>query len=210
MPLELQVTLLRVLETGVLVRIGGDQDVEVDVREIAASNRDPRAAIDDGKLREDLFYRLSVFPVLMPPLRDRGEDIALLSRHFLAEHNRSEGTDKELGDEALERLRSHPWPGNVRELKNVVHRAYIMADGEAIDRACLPEELGGAAPAGRALSFQVGSSIADVERELILATLDSLGGNKRQTAEVLGVSLKTLYNRINAYRDGEPSDDDED
>jgi two-component system, NtrC family, response regulator HydG len=200
MPIELQVKLLRVLETGTLNRIGGDQPVEVDVRVIAATNRDPQKAVNDGKLREDLLYRLQVFPIHMPPLRERGDDIQLLADYFLGQLNERQATDKRFTEESMERLRTHSWPGNVRELKNVVHRAFIMADQEITPRA-LPREVGGDAGFQRSMCFQVGTSIEDVERRLIMATLDAYGGNKRKTADVLGVSLKTLYNRLNSYRD---------
>ncbi len=199
MPIELQVKLLRVVETGQLMRIGGDQAVEVDVRVIAATNRDPQKAVQEGKLREDLLYRLQVFPIHMPPLNERGDDIQLLAEYFLAQLNERQGVSKELSEEALERLRSHPWPGNVRELKNVVHRAFIMADEEITPRS-LPREVGGDSGSARSLNFQVGASIEEVERRLIMTTLEAYGGNKRKTADVLGVSLKTLYNRLNAYR----------
>ncbi len=142
MPIELQVKLLRVLETGAVVRIGGDQAVDVDVRVIAATNRDPLKAVQDGKMREDLLYRLQVFPVMMPPLRERGEDIQLLADYFLGQLNERQGTGKVWSEDSLDRLRTHSWPGNVRELKNVVHRAFIMADHEITPR-CLPREVGG-------------------------------------------------------------------
>lgn len=200
MPIELQVKLLRVLETGELSRIGGDQPVEVDVRVLAASNRDPQKAVHDGKLREDLLYRLSVFPIQMPPLRDRGDDIELLATYFLAQLNERQGTSKHLTEETAKRLLDHTWPGNVRELKNIVHRAFIMAEQEITPR-CLPREVGGESGALRSLHFQVGTSISEVERRLIMATLELHGGNKRKTADILGVSLKTLYNRLNTYRE---------
>ncbi len=199
MPIELQVKLLRVLETGTLSRIGGDQLVGVDVRVIAATNRDPHKAVADGKLREDLLYRLQVFPLQMPPLRERNEDIQLLADYFLGQLNERQGTAKRFTEDALERLLSHSWPGNVRELKNVMHRAFIMADQEITPRS-LPREVGGDSGFQRSLNFQVGSSIEDVEKRLIMATLEAYGGNKRKTADVLGVSLKTLYNRLNMYR----------
>lgn len=199
MPFELQVKLLRVLETGQVSRLGGDQHVDVDVRVLAASNRDPHQAVAEGKLREDLLYRLQVFPVSMPPLRERGEDVRLLAEYFLTELNGREGTEYPFTPESMERLEGHRWPGNVRELKNVVHRAYILADG-ALDTTCLPPEISGESSAARSLHFKVGDSIEEVERRLILATLEAHGGNKRKAAEVLGVSLKTLYNRLNAYR----------
>jgi two-component system response regulator AtoC len=200
MPIELQVKLLRVLETGVLSRIGGDQPVEVDVRVLAATNRDPQKAVDEGKLREDLLYRLSVFPIHMPPLSERGDDIELLANFFLAQLNERQATPKRFSEETLKRLGGHTWPGNVRELKNIVHRAFIMAEQEITPR-CLPREVGGESGALRNLHFQVGTSIAEVERRLIMATLELNGGNKRKTADILGVSLKTLYNRLNTYRE---------
>jgi two-component system response regulator AtoC len=200
MPIELQVKLLRVLETGQVVRIGGDQPAEVDVRVIAASNRDPQKAVSEGKLREDLLYRLQVFPIQMPPLRERAEDVQLLADYFLGQLNERQGTEKVFTEESLDRLRTHSWPGNVRELKNVAHRAFIMADHEITPR-CLPREVGGDFSSIRSLNFQVGTSIEEVERRLIMATLDAHGGNKRKTADILGVSLKTLYNRLNTYRE---------
>jgi two-component system response regulator AtoC len=200
MPFELQVKLLRVLETGQVVRIGGDQAAEVDVRVIAATNRDPQKAVSDGKLREDLLYRLQVFPIQMPPLRERGDDVQLLADYFLGQLNERQGTGKVFTEDSMDRLRTHSWPGNVRELKNVSHRAFIMADHEITPR-CLPREVGGDFSSVRSLNFQVGTSIEEVERRLIMATLDAHGGNKRKTADILGVSLKTLYNRLNTYRE---------
>ncbi len=199
MPIELQVKLLRVLETGQVTRVGGDQATDVDVRVITATNRDPSSAVAQGKLREDLLYRLQVFPVTMPALRERGEDLFLLADFFLAELNGRSGGAKRFSADALERLQSHAWPGNVRELKNVIHRAYILADAE-IEPRHLPHALAPEAAPSKALQFKVGSSIEEVERSLIIATLDLHGGNKRKAADVLGVSLKTLYNRLNAYR----------
>jgi len=200
MPIELQVKLLRVLETGTVARIGGDHPVEVDVRVIAATNRDPQRAVADGKLREDLLYRLSVFPIHMPPLNERGDDVDLLASFFLQQLNERQGASKQFTDEAMERMRSHSWPGNVRELKNVVHRAFIMADQEVSSR-CLPREVGGDSGSIRSLHFQVGTPISQVEERLIIATLEAFAGNKRKTADALGVSLKTLYNRLNTYRE---------
>jgi two-component system response regulator AtoC len=202
MPIELQVKLLRVLETGTVARIGGDQQVEIDVRVIAATNRDPLKAVGDGKLREDLLYRLQVFPVLMPPLRERSGDVELLATFFLDQLNERQGTRKSFSADAMDRLQNHSWPGNVRELKNVIHRAFIMADEDITPRS-LPREVGGESGSLRSLHFNVGASISDVEQRLIMATLDAYAGNKRKTAEVLGVSLKTLYNRLNLYRVGE-------
>jgi DNA-binding NtrC family response regulator len=198
MPIELQVKLLRVLETGLVTRVGGDSPVEVDVRVIAATNRDPYKAVQEGKMREDLLYRLAVFPVHMPPLRERGEDIPLLARHFLGQLNERQGTSKSWSREALDRMRAYPWPGNVRELKNVVHRAFIMADSEILPRN-LPRDLD--TGSRRTLYVEIGATLDDMKSQLIAATLDSSGGDKRKTADLLGISLKTLYNHLNRQRD---------
>jgi two-component system response regulator AtoC len=202
MPLELQVKLLRVLETGSVTRVGATAATPVDVRILAAANRDPLEAVEKGRLREDLFYRLNVFPIHLPPLRQRGADISLLAQNFLDQLNAREGSAKLFAPSALERLQAAPWPGNVRELKNVVERAAILAD-ELIGPDDLP--LARAADAivegGESeLRVKIGSRLADVERRLILATLEALAGNKSKAAEMLGISLKTLYNRLNMYQ----------
>ncbi len=200
MPLELQVKLLRVLESGTFSRVGSDEMLEADVRIIAASNRVPMEAVASGKLREDLHYRLEVFPLQLPSLRDRREDIEILATHFLAELNRTEGSVKVFLPDAIDLLRSYSWPGNVRELRNVVQRSYIMAEDETIDSRDLPQDLGPQQEdVGPYLSVAVGATIADVERRLIFATLDQCGGTKEKAAEMLGISLKTLYNRLREY-----------
>src|SRR4249919_172252 len=130
MPLEMQVRLLRVLETGTFCRVGGDQEIRAEARIIAATNRDPATAVADNFLREDLMYRLAVFPITLPPLRARGDDVELLARHFLQALNLDAGTSKALSKASLAMLRTHPWPGNVRELKNCVQRAFILCDDE--------------------------------------------------------------------------------
>ena len=201
MPLELQVKLLRVLETGMLLRVGGDETIPVDVRVIAASNRPPETAVKEGKFREDLLYRLNVFPIVLPPLRDRGGDIDLLAEHFLAQINREEGASKKFSAAALRRMAAYSWPGNVRELKNMIRRAFILSE-DVVEMDALP--IGPAAPAlsGAPSSndaMQVGMSLAEIERHFILATLEHFGGDKRKAAEVLGISLKTIYNRLNNY-----------
>jgi len=204
MPAELQVKLLRALESREVHRIGGDHPIRVDVRVLAASNRDPKKAAAEGRLREDLLYRLLVFPIQLPPLRAREGDVDLLATHFLADLNRREGTRKELTQAARERLRLHAWPGNVRELRNAIERAFIVAPGD-LGVECL--SLGGR-PEGAgdgALEIHVGMSSAEAERILTLATLDRYREKKR-TAEVLGISLKTLYNRLQGYQ-GEPPGD---
>jgi DNA-binding NtrC family response regulator len=209
MPIELQVKLLRVLETETVTRVGASDPIKVDVRVIAASNRDPRKAVEEGTLREDLLYRLNVFPIHLPPLRERAGDVELLAAHFLEELNAREGTTKRFSAAATERLCALPWPGNVREIKNVVERAAILAD-DTIEPSALPEAQAGQAlrAADASLHIRVGSSIAQVERRLILATLDQLEGDKKRAAEVLGISLKTLYNRLNVYAAASTPKDD--
>jgi DNA-binding NtrC family response regulator len=198
MPPEMQVRLLRVLETGTFCRVGGDQEIRAAARIIAATNRDPVAAVADNFLREDLMYRLAVFPIELPPLRARGDDVELLARHFLTALNADAGTSKVFSRASLLTLRSHPWPGNVRELKNCVQRAFILCDDEV--------ELQGIAPVNRiatadgsCLRFTIGTPLAAMEKKTIFATLDHCSGNKRRAAEILGVSLKTLYNRLAEY-----------
>jgi two-component system response regulator AtoC len=197
MPHELQVKLLRVLETGRFNRIGGNDPITTDVRVIGATNRKPEEAVAKGKLREDLLYRLNIFPITLPPLRDRREDVDLLAEHFLKQLNKEHDTGKTFTRPALNRLKSHNWPGNVRELKNLVHRAFILAE-EHIGLECLP--LGVQESGGSSLALKVGTSLGEAERRLILATLEECEGDKKKAAEVLGISLKTLYNRLNEYK----------
>jgi DNA-binding NtrC family response regulator len=180
MPIELQVKLLRVLETETVTRVGATDPLRVDVRVITASNRDPRKAVEEGTLREDLLYRLEVFPIPLPALRERVGDVELLAQYFLAQLNEREGTSKRFSGAALDRLGALSWPGNVRELKNVVERAAILADS-TIEPSALPEPSAGPAPltADASLQVRVGTSIAEFERRLILATLDQLAGERR-------------------------------
>ncbi len=203
MPGEVQAKMLRVLETGTILRVGASEVVPVDVRVIAATNRDPAAAVRSGILREDLYYRLNVFPLPLPPLRERVEDIGLLADHFLAMVNAREGTQKRLSAEALERLALQRWPGNVRELKNAVERAAILADstvGPDLFAASAPGPPGLPAADGLAIRVPIGASIEEAERQLILATLDQAQGDKSRAAITLGISLKTLYARLKLYQ----------
>jgi len=208
MPLDMQVRLLRVLEVGRFTRIGGDQEIATDVRVIAASNRDLRPAVAAGKLREDLMYRLCVIPVSVPPLRERGTDALLLAAMFLDRLNAENGTAKKLAAEARQQIASYRWPGNVRELKNVIHRAYVMSDDEVhIDvggefvqfAAPVTPTRAEAGVSCNEVTIRVGTSLELAERALIMATLTSLDGSKSRAAQVLGISLKTLYNRLHAY-----------
>ena len=199
---ELQVKLLRVLETGTVIRVGASDPVPVDVRVIGATNRDPAKAVASGAMREDLYYRLNVFPVSMPPLRERHDDIEMLAEAFLATVNARDGTEKRWSEAALKALRAYSWPGNVRELKNAVERAAIMADG-SIGPSLLPGLAAPAAPGRpgeRTVTIRVGSTIEAAERAVILATLEELGGDKRRAADTLGISLKTLYTRLAVYQ----------
>lgn len=199
MPIDLQVKLLRVLESGSFMRIGSAQEIACDVRVIAASNRDPEPAVAEGKLRLDLYHRLNVFPIFIPPLRERGEDIALLAQHFLEELNAAYGTPKVMTPEALACLTSRSWPGNVRELRNHIQRAYILAD-QTIGVAALGADFEEREPAkGATLAVPVGTSLAEVDRQIIFATLDLCDGVKKRAAAILGISLKTLYNRLEEY-----------
>jgi len=200
MPLDLQVKLLRVLESRQLNRVGGTELISIDVRIIAATNRTPEQAVRDGNLREDLYYRLRVFPIDLPPLRGRRGDVETIARHFLRELNDENGTEKLLAAESVTVMDGHNWPGNVRELRNAMHQAYILA-GDVIRPEHLPAEVTGDSrnALGPSLQLRIGMSLAEAERQLIEATLESFGGDKKKAAEVLGVSVKTLYNRFRAW-----------
>ena len=202
MPMDLQVKLLRVLETQTVTRVGSDRAIETDVRVLAASNRHPHDAVGAGKLRRDLLYRLQVFPLCVPPLRERTEDIELLANHFLAHLNKRSSTTKALTPAAVDRLKRYHWPGNVRELSNAIHRAYIMTDGEWITQVGLSQEKAASVDfSGRSFEVGVGDRIDAVEKRLILATVQHTH-TKDAAAEILGISVKTLYNRLRAYETG--------
>jgi transcriptional regulator with PAS, ATPase and Fis domain len=203
MPGSAQVKLLRVLEAGSFQRVGGEKDVTASVRILAASNRDPAAAIEAGKLRHDLYYRIAQFSLYLPPLRERGDDVVGLARIFLHEMNEQNDTDAVLNEDVEEALMAYAWPGNVRELRSVVERAYIVGNS-VITLAELPAMKETEIEQGEYLRVSVGSSLDDSERRLIFATLEANKGDKKRAAQVLGISLKTLYNRLNRYAD-EPS-----
>jgi len=205
MSADMQTRLLRFLETRRFFRVGGTQEIQTDVRVVAATNRSPVQAVREGTLREDLLYRLAVFPIALAPLRERGEDIVLLADHFLLELNARNGTSKLFSSSAQRKLREYHWPGNVRELKNAIERAYILCDRAlelepmnihveafAGEHAVLSEAHGG-------VRVPIGSSLAQAERWLIEATLAHWSGNKNRAARMLGCSLKTLYNKLAAY-----------
>ncbi|CAB3844708.1 sigma-54-dependent transcriptional regulator [Achromobacter deleyi] len=201
MPLDLQVKLLRVLETGQFMRVGTNREIGCDIRIIAATNRNPEQAVQEGKLREDLYYRLSVFPLELPPLRERGDDIAFLADRFLQAQNQDAGSHKAFSARAKSALAQYEWPGNVRELKNFVRRAFIMAESDELDVDLLAPQVspGGDLGAGGQITVPVGETLAEADRRLILATLERCKGVKKQAAAVLGISPKTLYNRLEEY-----------
>jgi DNA-binding NtrC family response regulator len=208
MPIELQAKLLRVLETGSVLRVGGSKTIAVDPRVIAATHRNLDKHVEEGRFREDLLYRLNVFPIQLPPLRERGDDVELLAQHFLTEINRAEDSRKRLAPEALVKLRSYSWPGNVRELKNLVHRAAILADSvitpEDIPLDPDTEPTLEATPQGNSLRIVPGTPLAEVQRRVVLATLQELGLDRTKTADALGISVRTLYNWLKEY--GEPAE----
>lgn len=207
MPVELQVKLLRVLETGMFMRVGVNREIETDVRIVAATNRNPERAVAEGKLREDLYHRLNVFPLFLPALRERGKDVDLIAQSLLEQMNAEHKTDKVMDPEFVASLTRHSWPGNVRELKNYMQRAYIMADGQVIQPSAVPLQVSPARPApATVVPIAVGTSLAEADRRLILATLEQCGGVKKRAAEVLGISLKTLYNRLEEYAAGNGAD----
>jgi transcriptional regulator with PAS, ATPase and Fis domain len=203
-----QVKFLRVLQDGRFRRVGGQAEIAVDVRVIAATNKSPAKALQDGALREDLYYRIAVFTLALPPLRERPEDLEELVRVLLEELNeRHQRSVRGVDEAALTVLRRYAWPGNVRELRNVLERAVIVCPAELIGVAHLPSPP--AAPVAPAeppadqtaddVRVSVGTTVDEAERRLILRTLAYTGNNKTRAAEILGISLKTLHNKLNRY-----------
>ncbi|MFG0251126.1 MAG: sigma-54 interaction domain-containing protein [Phycisphaeraceae bacterium JB051] len=252
MGMEAQTRLLRVLEERAVTRIGGDKSIKLNVRVIAATNRDPLQAIEEGQLREDLHYRLAVFPLQIPSLAERGDDIVLLANHFLAEHNKAQGTEKKLTELGIERLREYDWPGNVRQLRNMVYRDFIIEDhhldmsslvqyinenghtqsvtdtpaDQAIQATALDEpqqpaenpplvdsptqpefnEVDATDESPETLphiTIPIGTTLDDANKALILKTLEHCEDNRTQAAQQLGISVKTLYNRLQKYEQNE-------
>jgi DNA-binding NtrC family response regulator len=204
MPAPTQAKLLRVLEDRKVRRLGSKTETPVDVRVLAATNKDPEQAVGSGHLRQDLYFRLNVFHINLPPLRDHKEDIPLLVEHILRDVNAKHGKHvRGVGAEVVDIFMSHTWPGNIRELRNVLERAAIMCEKELITRACLPVEFGKTSAKGpsdlTAIRFPVGTTVDAMERELILQTLNATGNNKTRAAELLGISLKTLHNKLKEY-----------
>ena len=206
---ELQAKLLRVLEERKLRRLGGTSDVELDVRVLAATNRDLSDSIREGRLREDLYYRLNVFTIALPRLSERLDDIVPLTESFIREFAKANGKTIAGADgDCIAALKAHAWPGNVRELRNVVERAVIVSAGPLLTMADLCPSVQGRSTAKpdnatAAPSVQVGQALKDVERDLILKTLDEVDGNRLRAAKILGISPKTLYNKLGRYRSDE-------
>jgi DNA-binding NtrC family response regulator len=197
------VKLLRVLQERSFRRLGGRVEQSVDIRVVAATNADPAAAVDAGRLREDLYYRLNVVAIRLPTLRERMEDLPILVDSFVREFNELHGKSAAGVSPAARRaLEAHAWPGNVRELRNVIERATIMAPGRLVDVDDLPP-LGRPAPqlAQAGGELQPGMTVDEAERRLIMLTLEHTGNNKTRAAELLGISLKTLHNKLNRFRD---------
>ena len=199
MPVELQPKLLRVLEDGRVRRLGGKKEFQFDTRVVAATNRDPQATIDDGALRKDLYYRLNVFSIELPPLRERGEDLRLLFDHFIAFFGRRHGVETEgVRPEVFDILEGYGWPGNIRELRNVSERAVVLAGDGWIEPEHLPAAI--REPGGEdAVTLTASMTIADAERELILKTLEETDNNKAEAARRLGIDVKTVRNKLKSY-----------
>jgi DNA-binding NtrC family response regulator len=219
MPMPTQAKLLRILEDSRVRRLGGKAEFEVDVRLVAATNKVPEEAVSGGHLREDLFYRLNVFHIHLPPLRDRKEDIPPISSALMSDLNRKHDCKvSDISAAVMEAFQHHPWPGNVRELRNVLERAVILAGEGTIEMKHLPAFLqaqqaapvvtaaaaNGAAPAedGDVIRLRIGTTVEEAEKGLILRTLEHTRNNKTRAAEILGISLKTLHNKLKEYGGG--------
>jgi len=205
MPALLQAKLLRVIEERAVRRLGSRKEIEVDVRLLAATNRQPQQAVSEGKLRSDLLYRLNVFSIHLPSLRERKEDLPVLAQHLVMQLAGKHGRPaRYLAPAAIDALQFHSWPGNVRELRNVIERAVIICSGEQIERhhfAPYPIEQRERLRNEDILSLPVGTPLEEVERQMIMRTLQKTKNNKTRAAELLGISLKTLHNKLNLYRE---------
>jgi len=210
-----QAKLLRVLQSGEFERLGGAETLHTDVRTIAASNRDLRAAVEEGSFRGDLFYRISVLRVLVPPLRERRQDIPLLAQHFLQIYaHKNDKPDLRLSPEALELLQRYSWPGNVRELENAIEAAVVLAQSQAVAEEDLPPNLAAVVETAAqedktGLFIPVGTSMADVERRVLERTLDHFGGDKEAAARALGISSRTIYRKLSEDSGEAPSSTEE-
>jgi DNA-binding NtrC family response regulator len=187
------------VQSGEIRRLGATQVATIDVRVIAATNRDLAAMIADGSFREDLFYRLNVIEVLLPPLRERREDIPVLAEHFMARAAGKLGRDVRLSADAVERLLRYPWPGNVRELENAIERAAILARGDAVAPEDLPPHVAAGLSLGPSPALPRQTTLAETERDHILTTLERFGRNHSAAAEALGIGRTTLWRKLKEY-----------
>jgi len=207
MPIHLQVHLLRALETRTIRRVGGTADIQVDVRVVSATNRPHEEAIRESKLREDLYYRLAEFPMHVPALRERPEDIVCIADLFLQRLNERYGTARSFSRNAAEQLERYSWPGNIRELKNIVQRAYILSEGDTVvpvlPTSAMSKPL---AETASTITFAVATPMHEIERRMLFKTLAFFDNNKAKAAQALGITTKTIYNRLTAYqaKNGEP------
>lgn len=211
-PIHVQVKLLRVLQEGEVERLGG-KTVKVDLRLVAATNQDLRLAVREGRFREDLYYRLNVIQIRLPPLRDRRDDVPLLAEHFLRLFSARNGRHVHgFTAEALTAMERYDWPGNVRELENAVERAVVLARGNMVGVDDLPPEVRaggtGVVTDGKTMVFPVGTPLDEIERRVIHTTLVHCGGDKRLCAQILGIATRTIYRRLEEERGGEPRDRD--
>jgi transcriptional regulator with PAS, ATPase and Fis domain len=207
MPLPMQTKLLRILQEGTLTRVGSNKEIKVDVRVLATSNRKIYEEIDKGNFREDLFYRLNVFPINIPPLRERKEDIPLLVNFFISDIlNKYNDADKPLDQSAMNKLINYSWPGNIRELRNIVERAYLLSknDNEILSKHFILENTA-SLKKSKNISSQDPITIAEMEKELIYNALERLGDNRNKAAEELGITVRTLRNKLHQY--GEEGDE---
>jgi transcriptional regulator with PAS, ATPase and Fis domain len=205
MPTLLQSKLLRVLEERALRRLGSTQEIKVDVRLLAATNKNPQDVVEAGTFREDLLYRLNVITVELPPLRERQEDLPLLAQHLVTQlAERHQRPARVLSPAAVETLQTHSWPGNVRELRNAMERAVILCSGEVIERHHLAPysvEQRRRERSDDTITLPIGTPLEEMERHMILRTLQKTQNNKTRAAALLGISLKTLHNKLRLYRD---------
>ncbi len=201
LPLSLQAKLLRVIQTREFVKVGGTKPVRTDIRLVTASNKDLRTAVEEGTFREDLYYRIAVVMLEVPPLRNRREDIPALAEHFLEKFSAAHHKPiPKLTPQALDLLTSYDWPGNVRQLENCIEQAVVLCDGDAVDVDALP--LAETTPKRSGLPGvrePVGLTLREVEQEYILRTLKAVGGNRTRATRLLGISLRCLQYRLKAY-----------
>ena len=197
---KMQISLLRLLETNQFTRIGGMDTIDADARVVAATNADLMLEIRSGRFREDLFYRLDVLRIALPPLRDRHGDISLLIKHFIKDA--CDNFNKEIrgiSPDCMNCLETYRWPGNVRELKNVIQRAVVVCDDDVIGVQHLPKRLAHRRKEEERIAFRVGMTLKEIEREVVVRTLEYSNGNRTQASQLLGISRRSLYNKLHQY-----------